>query len=215
LELAKDTKLDEIGLNPASIHALWTLRDWGARRFKRRRKHRCLQRAQPPSAGTRRAAAMTLRAMPTVLTHCSIQKSSMTPTRKSAWPRCSRSPKCPSPTSRRESFFDALKQDRNNKDKWIPHAIISAAAKHDAAFLKAALGGIKLDPSQKIDTPKLPRFQPPASEQQLENEQNGKPNGWRSALRRQSRLRARHIGHTGHTQRSITSTEGRRRRLDR
>jgi len=96
-------------------------------------------------------------------------------------------------------IFDALKQDRNNKDKWIPHAIISAAAKHDAAFLKAALGGIKLDPSQKIDTTeKLLDSNQPASEQQLENEQNGKPNGWKEArYGGKADYALANIGHTG------------------
>src|SRR5205085_5678860 len=61
IELTRDTKMDEIGLNTAAIHALWTLRGLGALDGSiSSATHAAIASLKHPSAGVRRAAAMIL-----------------------------------------------------------------------------------------------------------------------------------------------------------
>src|SRR5687768_15048164 len=60
-ELVRDTKVDDIGLNPAAIHALWTLHGLGALDGSNTDAREAATGAlKHSSAGVRRAALMTL-----------------------------------------------------------------------------------------------------------------------------------------------------------
>jgi HEAT repeat protein len=60
-DLARDTKVDEIGLNPSAIHALWTVQGLGALDGSdSKATETALAALKHPSAGVRRAAAMVL-----------------------------------------------------------------------------------------------------------------------------------------------------------
>ena len=59
-ELVRDAKVDEIGLNTAAIHALWTLHGLKAIESDRNAAAAGISALKHPSAGVRRAAVMVL-----------------------------------------------------------------------------------------------------------------------------------------------------------
>ena len=81
-QLVGDPEVDEIGLNPGAIHALWTIQCYNIR------PRPCV--APPPWC----CHETTRRSLPSSRADCST-----IPTRRSAWPRCSPAPKCRPPTA--------------------------------------------------------------------------------------------------------------------
>lgn len=210
IELLKDTNVDGIGLNPATIHALWTLQGLGALDGSNKDANAAVVAAlKHPSAGTRRAAAMT---MPRNSEMCAALLDAKLLDDKDAQVRMASLlalSEMPASEAAGAAIFAMLKKDENNKDKWIPHAAISAAAKHDAAFLKAVLTGLKVDaPAANGDAPKGT----PSNlftNASFENEQNGKPIRWNEGRHGGSgEFSMANIGHTGTRSAMLSSTSG-------
>jgi putative membrane-bound dehydrogenase-like protein len=122
--LARDPGVDAIGLNPAAIHALWTLRGLGAAIPPEALDHR--------SGGVRRAAAPAgpLRLLgdpdPQVRLAALLALSEATPSIEAG-----------------RAVFEMLQKPGNSGDRWIPDAATAAAARHDAGFLKSVLASLK------------------------------------------------------------------------
>jgi len=122
--LARDTRVDAIGLNPAAIHAIWTLKGLGAAIPAEAIAH--------PSAGVRRAAASV--APLKLLDDPDAQ------VRMAALLALADAP--PSLEAGR-AVYAMVQKPENAADRWIPDAATAAAARHDAGFLKAVLASLK------------------------------------------------------------------------
>ena len=178
IELVRDTALDEIGLNPGAIHALWTLHGLGALDGSNADAAGAVIGALGhPSAGVRRNAAMVLPRQADsarALLDARLLQDADAQVRLAGFLAFAEMPPSEDIGA---AVLAALKEDRNGQDRWLPHAATSAAARHDAGFLKAALASVKVPHGA---TP------PPAKVNLLgngsfENEQDGQPLQWHPA----------------------------------
>jgi len=199
-ELIRDRSVDEIGLNPAAIHALWTLDGLGAVDIET-----ATAGLKHPSAAVRRAAAMVLprtdeSTKAIVANHilddpdpqvrlAALLKLSETPASENVSPQ----------------LLAMLQQPNNSDDRWIPDGVTAAAARNDAAFLKAVLASYKpaASPGQTEARNNL------LANPSFEEERDGKPLAWRTATHSgRGELTLGDIGHTGKRSAKISSEQG-------
>ena len=155
VKLVRDPAVDELGLNPAAIHALWTLKGlgaldgWGsvaAEAVTAALKH--------PSAGVRRAAVMVMPQEPgagDVILETGVLSDVDAQTRMAALLALADIPVSDAVGS---AVFAMLQQPLNSQDRWIPDAATSAAARHDVGFLRAVLTGF--NPTRSESAPSKP-----------------------------------------------------------
>jgi putative membrane-bound dehydrogenase-like protein len=149
LELIKDRSVDDIGLNPGAIHALWTLEGLSAleedgvpQTIATALKH--------PSAGVRRNAALVLPVKATsakAILEAGLLTDADAHVRLAAYQALADQP------SNREvgaAIAAALSRKDDMTDRWIPDAVTSAAAKHAAGFLEAVALGKEELPSRAM-----------------------------------------------------------------
>jgi putative membrane-bound dehydrogenase-like protein len=136
LKLVRDTSVDEIGLNPGAIHALWTLHGLGAAGDSAPLKA-ITTALKHPSAGVRRAAAGVLprddasgKALRMSLTDPDAQ------VRLAAYLALAESP---ASVADGEVLFAVLAAKQISEDRWQADAIASAGVRHQTGFLNAAL----------------------------------------------------------------------------
>jgi putative membrane-bound dehydrogenase-like protein len=138
--LLLDPKVDGTGENLPAIHALWTLKALGELDDSTRRSP--LPTAlKHPSAGVRRAAVDTL---PRIA--ASVQALLQAGMLEDPQPLVRRATllalgEMPAHDKAGQAIWTMLQKPENAKDRWIPLAATSAAARHDKDFLLAALGG--------------------------------------------------------------------------
>jgi len=140
IKLISDKSVDEIGLNPAAIHALWTLYGLGALDGKDKRSTTAAVAAlKHPSAGVRRAAAMVLPRDETgrkALLAANALNDADAQVRMAALLALS---EMPANEAAGAATFAMLQESQNSGDRWIPDAVTAAAARNDASFLKVVL----------------------------------------------------------------------------
>ncbi|MCB1097693.1 MAG: c-type cytochrome [Verrucomicrobiae bacterium] len=136
--LVQDNSVDELGLNPAAIHALWTLQGLGAMDEGAAREAG-LAALKHPSAGVRRAAVMVLPRTEATLDALLAGKLLEDDDAQVRMASMLALAELPSRDAAGVAIFTALKEPRNADDRWIPDAATAAAAKHDTAFIKAML----------------------------------------------------------------------------
>ncbi len=139
--LAQDSTVDALGLNPAAIHALWTMHGLGA-----------LDGSDPaatgvavtalghPSAGVRRAALQVLPrddATTAAILAAAALADRDAQVRLAAFLALA---EVPASDRAAAAILSALDSPANTRDRWIPDAATSAAARHDDAFLRALAG---------------------------------------------------------------------------
>ncbi len=138
--LVRETSMDEIGLNPAAIHALWTMHGLGALDGSNAQAVEVAKGAlRHPAAGVRRAAAMVLpetEASVNALLEARLLNDSDAQVRMAALLALAERP---AHSAAGQAILDALQQPQNARDRWIPDAATAAAARNDAGFLKAVL----------------------------------------------------------------------------
>ena len=198
-ELTRDRSTDPIGLNPAAIHALWALDGLGAldaETASAALKH--------PSAAVRRAAAMVLPrtdAATAILTNGTLNDPDPQ-VRLAALLTLSEAAVSEkvAPT-----LVAMLQQPSNSDDRWIPDGVTAAAARNDAAFLKAVLASYKPASSDgAIRSPENLLANP-----SFEEEGDGKPAAWRTSTHSgRGELTLADIGHTGKRSAKISSDQG-------
>ncbi|HYE30678.1 MAG TPA: PVC-type heme-binding CxxCH protein [Methylomirabilota bacterium] len=176
-ELVAEKSVDEIGLNTAAIHALWTLHGLGAYASGETRAIRAATEAlKHPSAAVRRAAVSVLprngESLQSILAAKSLEDSDAQ-VRLAALLTLSEMPVSEQAGA---AVFAMLQDRKNSNDRWIPDAAVAAAAKHDAAFLKAALASFKPEGSSQKTT-SAGNLIGNASFEEVEN---GSPKGWRT-----------------------------------
>ncbi|MBI4662751.1 MAG: ThuA domain-containing protein [Verrucomicrobia bacterium] len=199
-ELIRDPNVDEIGLNPTAIHALWTLQGLGvfgtsgekatthnpatgttttieaSRDMDATAVAAVLFALKHPSAGVRRAAVMVLprnEASAQVLLTKKMLEDANSQVRLASLLALAEMP----PTDAAgNAVFALLQKPENAEDRWIPDAVTAAAARNDAAFIKAVLGNYK--PASAQAAPEAPAnlIQNPSFEEQS----GGRPSGWRT-----------------------------------
>jgi putative membrane-bound dehydrogenase-like protein len=133
-ELVRDSSVDEIGLNPAAIHALWTLHGLGAvntATITGALKH--------PSAAVRRAGLMVMPRDSSGLATRLLDDADPQ-VRLAALLAISEMPPSDAVAS---ALVTMLQQPGNSEDRWIPDGITAAAARNDAGFLRAVLASYK------------------------------------------------------------------------
>ena len=141
IELTRDESVDAIGLNPAAIHALWTLHGLGALDGSDSDANAAAVAAiRHPSAGVRRAAVLVASRSKSVGTVVNALSDDNAQVRLAAFLTLSDVSTSEFVASNviGASILESLVKEENSTDRWIPHAATSAAAKHDRGFLDAA-----------------------------------------------------------------------------
>ena len=140
LALVTDPSVDALGLNPAAIHALWTLDGLGLTKGQHAVVTRVAREAlRHPSAGVRRAATMVMardEATREALLTLELLRDADAQVRLAAFLALA---ELPASEAAGNAILDALAERRNHEDPWLPEAATAAAAKNDAYFLEAFL----------------------------------------------------------------------------
>jgi putative membrane-bound dehydrogenase-like protein len=207
--LGRSQSVDEIGLNPAAIHALWTLKGLGALDSA---DSEALQVAladlKHPSSGVRRAAVMVLPAnekSANALLSNNLLQDKDAQVRLATLLALSEMPASDSAAS---AVFAMLQKPENSDDRWIPDAATSAAARNDAGFLKAVLSSYKpaVQSSQASQSESQSNLIPNPS---FEKVQDGKPAGWHTVnYSGRAQLTLGDGGHSGSHSVKISSEQG-------
>jgi putative membrane-bound dehydrogenase-like protein len=206
INLLEDQTVDAIGLNPAAIHALWTLRGLGALESGNGPALSSATAAlKHPSAAVRRAALMALPrngSLADLLIHGGVLRDPDPKVRLAALLALSELP--PSNQSG-AAVLSMLQEPVNAEDRWIVDAAISAAARHDAGFLTALLSRHTVSETGSAAQPS-PNLIPNPSFEEGEEEA---PLGWRKVnYRGPADLTLSEISRTGRRSVRISSTRG-------
>jgi putative membrane-bound dehydrogenase-like protein len=206
--LAQNQSVDEINLNPAAIHALWTLYGLGAIEADDAAMAAATRALKHPSAGVRRAAVMVLPrtdAGRDVLLEEKLLADSDAQVRLASL--LALSEMSPSEAAG-AAVFAMLQETRNSEDRWIPDAATSAAARHDAGFLKSVLASFKPTQPQSADASVPPATSNLIPNPSFEQATDGKPANWRTSTHSgRGELTLANTGRTGSHSVKIASTE--------
>lgn len=145
IELTKNQDVDSVGLNPGAIHALATLHGLGALDGKHDDATRaCVAALSHTASGVRRVACEFLpKSDARAIIATGLLSDPEPRVRLAALLALADAPASP---ELGEPILAALSDPANLADRWIPEAATSAAAAHDAAFLKAVA-------TRKFDAP--------------------------------------------------------------
>ncbi len=140
IALAADKTVDATGQSPAALHALWTLKGLGVVDGADAKAAAAVTASLAhPAAAVRRAAVEVLpRNAATVQQILSAKLLADTDpvVRRSALLTLA---ECPATDAAGAAVAAMLNQPENAKDRWLPLAATTAAARHDAGFLASAL----------------------------------------------------------------------------
>jgi putative membrane-bound dehydrogenase-like protein len=205
-KLVRNTAADAIGLNPAAIHALWTLSGLGALDGSDAGALAAAESAlKHPSAGVRRAAEMVLPrddgAVRALLNNKMLDDSDAQ-VRMAGLLAVS---ELPASDAAGKAVFAMLQEPRNSDDRWIPDAATAAAARNDASFLKSVLAAYKpVTPTATTESPANL-----ISNSSFEDVTGEKPAGWTSVTHSgRGAFGIAEIGHTGSRSVKISSENG-------
>src|SRR5205085_6424544 len=131
VKLVEDPAVDEVGLNVASIHGLWTLDGLAALAEQRGPWNAALGALKHKSAAVRRSSVLVLGSVDAIKNGDGLGDADphvrlATLLALSEW--------IPSPEGGR-AVAQMLRQDKNTRDRWILDAATSAAARNDGYFL--------------------------------------------------------------------------------
>jgi putative membrane-bound dehydrogenase-like protein len=138
--LASDRGVDQVGLNPAVIHALWTMQGLGALYGSHPDANAAAVAAlRHPSAGVRRNAVQVLPRGPdavTAIVRARLLHDADAQVRLAALLALAENPTNPESA---QAILAALKDTQTLQDHWLGDAATSAAAAHAEPFLAAVL----------------------------------------------------------------------------
>jgi putative membrane-bound dehydrogenase-like protein len=205
-ELVGDTKVDEIGLNTAAIHALWTLHGLGALDGSNPKAEGVAVTAlKHPSAGVRRAAVTVLprhdSSVDAILSG-RLQEDSDAQVRLAALLALA---ELPASDAAGGAVFAMLRKPENADDRWIPDAATAAAARNDAGFIRSVLSSYK--PATMTAPSESPANLIPNGS--FEEGAEGRPKGWRTATHSgRGEFAVTETGHIGGRSVKISSEQG-------
>ena len=205
-ELVRDRGMDEIGLNPGAIHALWTLKGLGELENGEGQATAAAKAALThPSAGVRRAAVTVLPRDEASLDEIIADKLLNDADAQVRLATLLALSEMPPSDGAGAAVYAMLQESRNAKDRWIPDAATSAAARHDSGFLKAVLSSAQPAKPEAANESK-PNLLLNAS---FENENGGSPQNWRTVTHGgKGDFSLAQIGHNGNRSVSISSENG-------
>ena len=138
--LVRDQSADTLGLNPAAIHALWTMKGLGViDGSSSPATGVALTALKHPSAGVRRAAEMVLPRTESTLNALLKGKLLEDEDAQVRMAGLLALAELPPRVDVGAAILKALQEPRNSEDRWIPDAATAGAAKNDTGFLKAIL----------------------------------------------------------------------------
>ena len=191
IKLVQDQNVDELGLNVGALHALWTLKGLGALDGSDQAALAAAVAAlKHPSAGVRRNAVQVLPQTAESLTailDSNVLNDSDAQVRLQSLLALADMPSGGAASDRAgAAIFALLQKVENQADRWIPDAAVSAAAKHDAAFLHSALTANPTGEKKPAPPAPAPKANEPKQANLIQNPsmeeiQNGAPAHWRKA----------------------------------
>jgi putative membrane-bound dehydrogenase-like protein len=136
-KLIENQTTDAIGLNPAAIHALWTLHGLGAFNAENQEAQAIIEKAlKHPSAGVRKNALKVMHrsaaSLQAILSANLIQDPDL-PTRKEAFLAIS---EMPFSEDAAKALFNAADVEENGNDNYLPQALFAAVLAHPTEFAK-------------------------------------------------------------------------------
>jgi putative membrane-bound dehydrogenase-like protein len=136
-KLVENQSTDAIGLNPAAIHALWTLHGLGAFNAENQEAQAIIEKAlKHPSAGVRKNALKVMyrsaASLQAILSANLIQDADL-PTRKEAFLAISEMPFSEDAAKQLVKVADA---NDNGTDAYLPQAVFAAVLAHPTEFAK-------------------------------------------------------------------------------
>ncbi len=139
LALISDKSADEIGLNTAAVHALWTLHGLGVMDNPDRTVLDGVTRAlSHPAAGVRKAAVSVLpttsESLEALIKHGSLRDADLN-TRLAVFNRLA---EYPASADIAKELWAATEDQQNVQDKWLNRSLFAAAAHHVDGFLALA-----------------------------------------------------------------------------
>jgi len=138
IKLTQEQTVDEIGLTPCAIHALWTLQGLGALDGKNDGATSAVVAAlKHPSAGVRRNAIQVLPRIEGSTTALLSAKLTADPDAQVRLAAFLALVDLPRSEATATTLASALDDATLLADRWLPDALTAAAAANDAAFLKA------------------------------------------------------------------------------
>lgn len=205
-DLARDPSKDGIGLNPAAIHALWTLDGLNALDGSdAKASDAALGALKHPSAAVRRAALMVLPRNESSRDAVLAGKLFEDPDAQVRLAALLATSEMPPADAAGSAVFAMLQEPSNAKDRWIPEGATTAAARNDAGFLKAVLANFKPQTSAAISQAR-PNLLRNAS---FEDQSGAAPAGWRPTTHNgQGQLTVAETGRTGAHSAKISSERG-------
>ncbi len=203
--LVRDPAVDAIGLNPAAIHALWTLHGLGAIEAGGDAGATATGALKHPSAAVRRAAVMVLPATDSSaasLLDAKVLDDGDAQVRLAALLALA---DFPASELAGRATLAMLQDPRNSDDRWIPEAATAAAARNDTAFLRAVLASYK--PAQGPAAAETPANV--IVNGSFEQVVDGKPARWRASTHSgRGDLALADLGRTGGRSAKISSERG-------
>jgi putative membrane-bound dehydrogenase-like protein len=208
-KLVEDKSVDDLGMNPTAIHALWAINGISNGNESGAVATVALRH---PAAGVRKAAVDTLpRSAESVaaILSAKVLEDSDAQVRKSALLALS---EMPVSAEAGKAIYAVPQRPENAKDRWIPDASAVAASHHDEGFLRAAFAAHpKRDDSMSLAAIQggenlLPN---PSFEEMAANTGSPMPLAWRKrSSNTQADVTTDEPGHTGSRCLKITSDSG-------
>ncbi|MGI8784926.1 MAG: PVC-type heme-binding CxxCH protein [Acidobacteriota bacterium] len=204
VELARDKSVDEIGLNPGALHALWLMQGLDAFGDADSPAASAVVAAlQHPAASVRRAALgllpRTTKSLDAILESGALGDEA--PVRLAALLALSEMP----PSAKAgQVVLGLLKKPANIQDRWISDAVIAAGARHNVGFLQAPSSGFRLE-----DEPQTQKQANLIENPSFEEGSGAWPAGWVfRALRKQVEHRRDNLFRTGTRSVAISGSDG-------
>ena len=171
-KLVRNDAVDAIGLNVGAIHALWALHGLDAIEGPE-----AVAALKHPSAGVRRNALLVLPRKPESLKAVldgGLLADADAQVRLAALLTLA---EMPASDRAGKAVFEMIRKEENSGDRWMPDAATSAAARHDAGFLKAVLATYRTE-----GTPEVRKAEPRnlILNGSFEFVSNDAPLGWRT-----------------------------------
>jgi hypothetical protein len=206
--LTTDKTVDELGLNPAAVHALYALEGLGAIEKKDSRAVAAsFNGLHHPSAAVRRNAVTVLprteEGLKAILDR-KLLADAEAQVRLAALLAISEMP--PSDLAG-PAIVEMLLRPENSDDRWIPEAATAAAARHDVSFLKTVLASFKPAVSSEAAASSAPNNL--IANSSFEEITNERPTGWRTVTHSgRAQFSVADQGHSGRRSVKISAEDG-------
>jgi len=177
VRLVQNKSVDEIGLNNAALHALWTLDGLAATKSDDRASAASFDALKHPSAAVRRAAVTVLPRTSEATKAILDGKLLADPDAQVQMAALLALSEMPPSELVGRAVVEML---QHSNDRWLPDAATAAAAAHDVSFLKAVLASFRPAPSAKSSSSETEQTGNLVENTSFEQVSSDRPSGWRT-----------------------------------